>query len=104
MTVSRYLPTPERVSSDTGEKIAKIIEDINYIPNRAPEMLLNAKSYTPGVLIPSFKNQIVADLLSGIEAAELLLKKIGDQHFTADSIELSYQIVMGETIGSLNRQ
>ncbi|MCS3430979.1 LacI family DNA-binding transcriptional regulator [Klebsiella sp. BIGb0407] len=69
MTVSRYLRTPERVAPETGEKIAKIIEEINYIPNRTPEMLLNAKSYTLGVLIPSFKNQIFADLLSGIEAA-----------------------------------
>jgi len=69
MTVSRYLRTPEQVSPETGAKIAKIIEEINYIPNRAPEMLLNAKSYTLGVLIPSFKNQIFADLLSGIEAA-----------------------------------
>lgn len=69
MTVSRYLRTPERVAPETGEKIAKIIEEINYIPNRAPAMLLNAKSYTLGVLIPSFKNQIFADLLSGIEDA-----------------------------------
>ncbi|MBJ9999941.1 MULTISPECIES: LacI family DNA-binding transcriptional regulator [Erwiniaceae] len=69
MTVSRYLRTPERVAPETRAKIAQIIEEINYIPNRAPEMLLNAKSYTLGVLIPSFKNQIFADLLSGIEAA-----------------------------------
>ena len=69
MTVSRYLRTPDRVSPETGAKIAQIIEEINYIPNRAPEMLLNSKSYTLGVLIPSFKNQIFADLLSGIEAA-----------------------------------
>lgn len=69
MTVSRYLRTPERVAPETGAKIAKIIEEINYIPNRTPEMLLNAKSYTLGVLIPSFKNQIFADLLSGIESA-----------------------------------
>ncbi|WP_437612166.1 DNA-binding transcriptional regulator IdnR [Erwinia sp. V71] len=69
MTVSRYLRTPEKVAAATGEKIAQIIEEINYVPNRAPEMLLSAKSYTIGVLIPSFKNQIFADLLAGIEAA-----------------------------------
>ncbi|MBP2168372.1 LacI family gluconate utilization system Gnt-II transcriptional activator [Erwinia toletana] len=69
MTVSRYLRTPHKVAASTGEKIAQIIEEINYVPNRAPEMLLSAKSYTIGVLIPSFKNQIFADLLAGIEAA-----------------------------------
>ncbi|MDI5405196.1 LacI family DNA-binding transcriptional regulator, partial [Salmonella enterica subsp. enterica serovar Lubbock] len=40
---------------ETGERIAQIMEEINYIPNRAPAMLLNAQSYTLGVLIPSFQ-------------------------------------------------
>lgn len=69
MTVSRYLRTPDKVAAETGARIAQIMEEINYIPNRAPEMLLSAKSYTIGVLIPSFKNQIFADLLAGIESA-----------------------------------
>ncbi|AUG99059.1 transcriptional regulator [Prodigiosinella confusarubida] len=68
MTVSRYLRTPNQVAPETGKKIAQIMEEVNYIPNRAPEMLLNTKSYTIGVLIPSFKNQIFADMLAGIES------------------------------------
>jgi LacI family gluconate utilization system Gnt-II transcriptional activator len=31
-------------------------------------MLLNAQSYTLGVLIPSFQNQLFADILAGIES------------------------------------
>ncbi|MEN3753535.1 DNA-binding transcriptional regulator IdnR [Mangrovibacter yixingensis] len=68
MTISRYLRTPHKVSRETGEKIASIIEEINYVPNRAPEMLLNAKSYTVGILIPSFQNQLFSDILAGIES------------------------------------
>ncbi|MCV5473603.1 helix-turn-helix domain-containing protein, partial [Escherichia coli] len=58
MTVSRYIRSPKKVAKETGERIAKIMEEINYIPNRAPGMLLNAQSYTLGILIPSFQNQL----------------------------------------------
>ena len=40
MTVSRYIRSPKKVAKETGERIAKIMEEINYIPNRAPGMLL----------------------------------------------------------------
>lgn len=68
MTVSRYLRDPAQVSQRSRELIARVMEDNNYIPNRAPEILLNARSKTIGVLIPSFRNQIFADLLAGVEA------------------------------------
>lgn len=68
MTVSRYIRSPKKVAKATGERIAQIMEEINYIPNRAPAMLLNAQSYTLGVLIPSFQNQLFADILAGIES------------------------------------
>lgn len=68
MTVSRYLRDPGQVSLRSRELIAKVMEENNYIPNRAPEILLNARSKTIGVLIPSFRNQIFADVLAGIES------------------------------------
>ena len=68
MTVSRYLRDPGQVSQRSRELIAKVMEENNYIPNRAPEILLNARSKTIGVLIPSFRNQIFADVLAGIES------------------------------------
>lgn len=68
MTVSRYLRDPGQVSERSRELISKVMEENNYIPNRAPEILLNARSKTIGVLIPSFRNQIFADVLAGIES------------------------------------
>lgn len=68
MTVSRYLRDPGQVSARSRELIAKVMEENNYIPNRAPEILLSARSKTIGVLIPSFRNQIFADVLAGIES------------------------------------
>ena len=71
MTVSRYLRDPNQVSQRSRELISKVMEENNYIPNRAPEILLNARSKTIGVLIPSFRNQIFADVLAGIESVGL---------------------------------
>ena len=67
-TVSRYLRTPDKVAKATGIKIAYIIEELNYIPNRAPEMMLNAVSHSIGILVPSLNNQVFSDVLAGIEA------------------------------------
>lgn len=68
MTVSRYLRDPNQVSQKNRETIGKVLEEIHYIPNRAPEILLNSRSKCIGVLIPSFRNQIFSDVLAGIES------------------------------------
>ncbi|ARF48120.1 MULTISPECIES: gluconate operon transcriptional repressor GntR [Pantoea] len=68
MTVSRYLRNPEQVSVALGEKIAVALDELGYIPNRAPDMLSNATSRAIGVLLPSLTNQVFADVLRGIEA------------------------------------
>ncbi len=67
MTISRYLRNPETVAPETRAKIANAIENFGYIPNRAPDMLFNAKSKSIGVLVPSFTNQVFADVIKGIE-------------------------------------
>lgn len=67
MTVSRYLRDPSQVSEKNRQKLAKILEDIHYIPNRAPEILLGSKSRSIGIIIPSFKNHIFLEVLAGIE-------------------------------------
>lgn len=68
MTVSRYLRTPEKVKTETADKIASVIAEIGYTPD--PDSLAQTSSSPPriGVLIPSFNNQIFADLLAGIES------------------------------------
>lgn len=76
------------------------MEEINYIPNRAPGMLLNAQSYTLGILIPSFQNQLFADILAGIESvtSEHYQTLIANYNYDRDSEEesvinlLSYNI------------
>ncbi|QUJ06748.1 hypothetical protein KCP70_14745 [Salmonella enterica subsp. enterica] len=60
-------PLAEKVARKPASVLVQIMEEINYIPNRAPAMLLNAQSYTLGVLIPFFQNQLFADILAGIK-------------------------------------
>lgn len=68
MTVSRYLRTPEKVSPETAQRIAGVMAEVGYQPD--PDNHAIASNALPriGVLIPSFNNQIFADLLAGIES------------------------------------
>lgn len=65
MTVSRFLRTPEKVSPETRDRIAKVMEEVGYPledaerPQKTPRI---------GILVPSFNNQIFSDLLAGIES------------------------------------
>ncbi len=68
MTISRYLRNADSVAPETQAKIAAAIEQFGYIPNRAPDILSNAKSRAIGVLLPSLTNQVFADVLKGIES------------------------------------
>ncbi|MRT04408.1 LacI family DNA-binding transcriptional regulator [Ewingella americana] len=65
MTVSRFLRTPEKVSPETRDRIAKVMEEVGY-----PLEDVDRPQKTPriGILVPSFNNQIFSDLLAGIES------------------------------------
>lgn len=68
MTVSRYLRNPSQVSAALQTKIAVALDELGYIPNRAPDILSNATSRAIGVLLPSLTNQVFADVIRGIES------------------------------------
>lgn len=68
MTVSRCLRDPNNVSDALREKIKLAVEELGYIPNRAPDILSNAKSHSIGVLVPSLTNQVFAEIIRGIES------------------------------------
>ncbi|SEG56746.1 gluconate operon transcriptional repressor GntR [Vibrio hangzhouensis] len=68
MTVSRALRDPSLVSEAVRAKIDQVTDELGYIPNRAPDMLANAKSKVIGVLVPSLTNQVFAEVIRGIES------------------------------------
>lgn len=65
MTVSRFLRTPEKVAADTAERIAQVMRELNVTDADTAQA---GRKPRIGVLIPSFNNQIFADLLAGIES------------------------------------
>ncbi|CAI0713456.1 LacI family DNA-binding transcriptional regulator [Serratia proteamaculans] len=68
MTVSRYLRTPEKVAAETAAKIALVMKEVNFTDS---DEARSTQKPRIGVLIPSFNNQIFADLLAGIESITL---------------------------------
>lgn len=104
MTVSRYLRNPQQVSAPLQVKIAAALDELGYIPNRAPDMLSNATSRAIGVLLPSLTNQVFADVLRGIEAVtdaagyQTLLGHFG---YSPDKEELQLRSLLGWNIDGL---
>ncbi len=86
MTVSRYIRNPDSVASKTQEKIAKVIEELGYIQNRAPAMLANASSKAIGVLLPSLSNQVFANFAQGIE---VITKEYGYETLIATIVTMN---------------
>uniref|UniRef100_UPI0035C70495 substrate-binding domain-containing protein n=1 Tax=Serratia quinivorans TaxID=137545 RepID=UPI0035C70495 len=68
MTVSRYLRTPDKVAAETAAKIAQVMKEVNFTDS---DEARSSQKPRIGVLIPSFNNQIFADLLAGIESITL---------------------------------
>ncbi|MGF1718529.1 LacI family DNA-binding transcriptional regulator [Vibrio kyushuensis] len=101
MTVSRYMRNPESVAEKTREKIAKVIEEVGYIQNRAPAMLSKSSSKAIGILLPSLSNQVFASFAEGIEEVtkangyETLIAHIGyspEEEESKVASLLSYQV------------
>lgn len=68
MTVSRYLKDSEQVSPPLRIKIKEALDDLGYIPNRAPDILSKSKSHAIGVLLPSLTNHVFAEVIRGVES------------------------------------
>ncbi len=80
MTVSRYLRNPESVSKPLQASIADALDDLGYIPNKAPDILSKSTSHAIGVLVPSLTNQVFAEVIRGIE---MVLEPAGYQTMLA---------------------
>lgn len=73
ITVSRALRTPDKVGQDLRQQIARVCQELGYVPNHAASALASARSQTIVVLIPSLSNVVFVDIITGI-------KEVLDQH------------------------
>jgi DNA-binding LacI/PurR family transcriptional regulator len=67
-TVSRALRYHPDVSEDTKKKVHDLATKLDYHPNIIAQSFKKKKSRTIGIIVPDFKNDFFARLISGIEA------------------------------------
>lgn len=104
MTVSRYLRNPDQVSVALQSRIAEALDELGYIPNKAPDILSNSTSRAIGVLLPSLTNQVFADVLRGIEAvtdAAGYQTMLGHFGYSAEKEELQIRSLLAWNIDGL---
>ena len=66
MTVSRAIHSPDKVSAETQKKIKDAINHLGYVPSQVGRSLSTRKTRLIGIIIPSIRNPVFADLLKGI--------------------------------------
>lgn len=67
-TVSRVINNNYPVSVSTRERVEKAIEKLNFNPNLLARSLINSKTNTIGVIIPSITNLFFPLVVKGIES------------------------------------
>ncbi|WIV11683.1 LacI family DNA-binding transcriptional regulator [Proteiniborus sp. MB09-C3] len=66
-TVSRVLNHPETVSEETRNRILKVIEEVNYVPNSIARSLSTNRTSTIGLIIPNILNPLYPSIAKGVE-------------------------------------
>lgn len=67
ITVSRALRTPDKVAEALRQRIARVCQELGYVPNHAASALASARSQTVVALIPSLSNVVFVDIITGIK-------------------------------------
>lgn len=75
-TVSRVLNNHPDVRDDTRERVLKIIEEYNYIPNNSARNLKRASTNNIGVLVKGIHNPFFSRMIKAVE------EKINDKGYT----------------------
>lgn len=67
MTVSRVINDKEDVSTETRERVLKIIANLDYRPSAIARSLATQETRTIGLVIPDVTNPFFADITRGVE-------------------------------------
>jgi LacI family gluconate utilization system Gnt-I transcriptional repressor len=66
-TISLYLRKPALVSPTMGERIARVIDDLGYVPSLVAGGLAAASSRVVSIIVPSVRNAFFADTVSALQ-------------------------------------
>lgn len=67
-TVSRVLNRSSKVREETAEKVRRVIEELNYIPNHTARTLRSGRSNLYGLLVSDIRNPFFPDLVEHFES------------------------------------
>src|SRR6056297_2885286 len=68
-TVSRVINNSDKVKKETKEKVIKVMQQLNYRPNKVAQNLAKQKSNAVAVIVPSFIDHFFVEVLKGIQNA-----------------------------------
>jgi LacI family transcriptional regulator len=68
-TVSRVMNGNYPVNAETKKRVLEVIEELKYIPNLQARELIQKKSTTIGVIVPSLNNMFFPEVINGIESS-----------------------------------
>lgn len=91
-TVSRVLNQSSKVKEETRQKVLKIIEELNYRPNRSAQNLARQQTNAVAVILPTFIDHFFVEVLKGIQGAlekenvDLILHKISSSQQMIEKI------------------
>lgn len=66
-TVSRVLNGLDRVSGKTRNKVLKVIEELNYVPNNLAVSMVKKKSKMIAIMVPDIINPFYTSVIQGTE-------------------------------------
>ncbi len=66
MTVSRALNDPSSVSEKMRRKVDAAVREYGYLPNRIAGSLSSKRSTVVGVVVPSIRNSLYANMIHAI--------------------------------------
>lgn len=81
-TVSRVLNNSDKVKDKTRKMVLKVMQELNYRPNKIAQNLARQKANAVAVIVPSFIDHFFVEVLKGIQDAleeeniDLILHKI----------------------------
>jgi len=104
ITVSRALRDPERVSPELRRRIEEAIGALNYVPDQHARALASAHTDVIGVIVPSFTNNVFADVLRGIYdgvAGTPHQVQLGDSHYSPAEEERLLHIFLSQRPAAL---
>ncbi len=68
-TVSRVLNGSELVADETRQRVAAVIEELNYMPHAIGRALVTHKTNLLGVILPDVHSEFFSELIRGIDHA-----------------------------------